>query len=286
MPEIKSRPCLLTPGSLNPDYPLFVFLPGMDGTGQLLRAQTKGLAGAFDIRSLMIPADDLTNWEDLASQVVCLIMAELTGRPRRSVYLCGESFGGCLAVKVALLAPHLFDRIILSNPATSFSQNSWLLWGAQLAGWLPDDFYKISALAFLPFLSSLGRLAPNDRRALLNAMRSVPAETLSWRLSMLREFAIDPRQLRRLAQPILLIASAADRLWPSLNEAEYLVNCLPNAKMMVLPQSGHACLLETEVNLLEILKGQGFLDTSVVEGGSEKAQEAISSSPPSPQSVL
>ncbi|MBE9124964.1 MULTISPECIES: alpha/beta fold hydrolase [unclassified Coleofasciculus] len=263
MVRITSHPCLLTPGELKPESPLFVFLPGMDGTGQLLRSQTQGLTQAFDVRCLAIPPDDLNHWDDLTDEVIHLIEAELTERPSRSVYLCGESFGGCLALKVALRASHLFDRIILSNPATSFSQQPWFLWGSPLISWLPGNFYSLSALGFLPFLASLDKLAPSDRRALLDAMRSVPAKTANWRLSMLKEFNVDEGQLERLTQPILVIASAADRLWSSLPEAKYLVECLPNAKMLVLPHSGHACLLEAAVNLFEILNDHDFLDSSV-----------------------
>ncbi len=264
MPEVKSRPCLLTPGRLNPNYPLFVFLPGMDGTGLLLRLQTKGLEMAFDVRCLAIPPDDLTNWEDLADKVVSLIEEELDKRDFRSVYLCGESFGGCLAVKVALKAPHLFDRIILINPATSFNERPWLRWGAHLGRCLPDYFYPVSALALLPFISALSRTEPIERRALLDAMQSVPPETVNWRLSMVTEFDVDETQLRRLTQPILVIAGAADRLLPSAPEAQRLVNCLPNAKRVILPDSGHACLLESHISLFNILKEQNFLDASVL----------------------
>lgn len=77
MSEVKSRPCFLTPKRLQPQYPLFVFLPAMDGTGQLLRSQTAGLEVAFDVRCLAIPLDDLTNWDELSKQVVDLIQAEL-----------------------------------------------------------------------------------------------------------------------------------------------------------------------------------------------------------------
>jgi pimeloyl-ACP methyl ester carboxylesterase len=56
-----------------------------------------------------------------------------------------------------------------------------------------------------------------------------------------------------------LLAGAADRLLPSLSEAEHLVKVLPNAEMVVLPHSGHACLLEREVNLYEIIKDRKFL---------------------------
>jgi len=260
MPEVTSRPCFLTPRHINPDYPLFVFLPGMDGTGQLLRSQTEGLEKAFDVRCFAMPAHDMTSWDDLTVSLLDLIEAELNKQPSRSVYLCGESFGGCLAVKAALKSPELFDRIILINPATSFNQRPLLRLGAHLSPWVPDFFYPISALALLPFLSALGRIVPSDRRALLNAMQSVPPKTVNWRVCMVVEFDVDETQLHRLTQPILLLAGTADKLLPSVKEAERLVTLLPNAKMVLLPHSGHTCLLETDVNLLDILKSQNFLE--------------------------
>jgi len=67
MPEVKLGPCFLTQTG-QPEYPLFVFLPGMDGTGQLLRSQTAGLEVAFDVRCLAIPRDDLTSWDVLTER--------------------------------------------------------------------------------------------------------------------------------------------------------------------------------------------------------------------------
>lgn len=265
MPEVKHRPCFLTPKQINSDYPLFVFLPGMDGTGQLLRSQTDGLETAFDVRCFALPPNDMESWDDLASSLIDLIEIELNKQPSRSVYLCGESFGGCLAVKVALKSPQLFHRIILVNPATSFNQRPLLKLGVHFGPWMPDFFYPISALALLPFLSALGRISPTDRRALLNAMQSVPPKTATWRLSLVTEFEVDETQLHRLTQPVLILAGAADKLLPSVREAERLVNLLPDAKMLVLRHSGHTCLLETDVNLFEIIKSQNFLETDVRE---------------------
>lgn len=260
MPEVQSHPCFLTPRQLKPNYPLFIFLPGMDGTGKLLRTQTAGLEATFDIRCLAIPPEDLTSWDVLADRVIALIQAELEAAPRQSVYLCGESFGGCLALKVALKAPHLFERIILVNPASSYNQRPWIHWGCHLTRWLPQSLYQISSVVLLPFLAALDRISPSDRQALLAAMRSVPEKTSIWRLSLLSQFGTDETQLRCLTQPVLLIASEADRLLPSLTEAQHLARGLPQAQIVTLPYSGHACLLEADVNLYEILKAAGFLD--------------------------
>lgn len=254
-----SHICFLTPRTVNPTYPLFVFLPAMDGTGKLLRAQTVGLEKTFDVRCLAIPADDLTDWEHLSEEVVGLVIGELDRAPQRSVYLCGESFGGCLALKVALRAPHLFHRIILINPASSFNSRPWLAWGSRLAQWLPQFLYHYSSAALLPFLAALERIAPPERQALVEAIQLVPQKTSIWRLSLLAQFEVTPAQLQSITQPVLLIASNADRLLPSLPEAQRLAEWLPDAQVVTLPDSGHACLLEAEINLLEILRSANFL---------------------------
>jgi len=262
MPEVKSSPCFLTPKRLQPEYPLFVFLPGMDGTGQLLRTQTAGLEVAFDVQCLAIPRDELTSWDQLTAEVLQLIHAELKKNPHRPVYLCGESFGGCLAMKVALRSPQLFARLILINPASAFHCRPWYSWISQLAGLVPPCLLQTGSEGFLQFLAAVGRILPGDCRELLKTMQSVPPETVLWRLSLVREFDVDDPQLRQLTQPVLVIASAGDRLLPSLTEARRLVNVIPNATMVVLPDSGHACLLEADVNLYKIMHSKNFLDSS------------------------
>lgn len=231
----------------------------MDGTGQLLRTQTTGLEQRFDVRCLAIPPDDLTSWDDLTQIVVELIQSELEQSPGRSVYLCGESFGGCLAMKIALHSPDLFERIILVNPASSFKQQHWLSWGSQVTRWLPGLLYHWSSIGLMPFLANLERLTPDDRYALLKAVQSVPQKTSIWRLTLLHEFDLPETQLQQLRQPVLLMAGLADRLLPSWAEAQRLSKFLPNAKMITLPKSGHACLLEADVNLYEILQAHDFL---------------------------
>ncbi|MBD2089670.1 alpha/beta hydrolase [Microcoleus sp. FACHB-1515] len=253
----------LQPQTSRPDAPLFVFLPGMDGTGQLLRTQTEGLESRFEVRCLSIPPDDLTSWEDLTEQTIALIKAEMRHENERTVYLCGESFGACLAIKVALHSPHLFRRVILVNPASSFHRYPWVQWSTQMTRLLPEPLYRAGCVAFMPFLASLGQVESADRRALLKAMLSVTQESSVWRLSLLSQFHITPAQLQRITQPVLIIASQDDRVLPSRVEAELLTRELPNARMHLLPNSGHACLLESGVNLYQILERCSFLEPAI-----------------------
>jgi pimeloyl-ACP methyl ester carboxylesterase len=252
----------LTPKPPKTDRPLFVFLPGMDGSGLLLRSQISKLANHFDIRCLTLPPDDMASWEVLVSETIGLIAAEKEAN-QRPVYLCGESFGGCLAMKIVLEAPQLCDRLILVNPASSFRQQPWVQWGSHLTQWLPANLYPLSVIGLLPILASLGKIARDDRHALLEAMQAVPQNTSVWRLALVRSFNVDENQLRAIAQPTLVIASGADRLLPSIAEAKLLVKVIPNAEMVMLANSGHACLLETDVDLHAIVKAHNFLTESV-----------------------
>lgn len=259
MLDAKNNIRLLTPKLPRVEYPLFVFLPGMDGSGQLLQSQIPKLVEGFDIRCLAIPPTDMASWDVLVSETIALIEAEKAAGNHRSVYLCGESFGGCLAMKVILEAPHLFERLILVNPASSFRQQPWMEWGSYLTQWLPANIYPLSILGLLPVLASLGKIGRSERQALLEAMQAVPQRTTIWRLALVRSFDVGENQLRTIKQPTLVIASGADRLLPSLAEAKLLVKRIPNAEMIVLPTSGHACLLETDVDLYAIIKKHNFL---------------------------
>ena len=163
----------LTPFGSKPTSPLFIFLPGMDGTGQLLQPQLAGLGTAFNMRCLSIPSDDLTDWDGLVEQTANLIHIEQKRSSHQPIYLCGESFGGCFALKLAAEFPQLCNRLILVNPASSVSRQPWMGWGVSLAQGLPTPFYQISTLGLLPFLIVPQRVSRQNRRALLTAMQSI-----------------------------------------------------------------------------------------------------------------
>jgi len=257
---------LIAPRALQPHKPLFIFLPGMDGTGTLLRSQIDRLVPWFDLRCVAISPHDQTGWEPLARQISRLVSAEIAGsksRPvgrRRSVYLCGESFGGCLAMQVLTRSPHLFDRVILINPASSFRRLPWMQLGSMLTRQLPNAAYRYSAWGIVPFLVDPFRVDRPNREALEAAMGSVPAKTAAWRMSLLSLFEVERLPLERMTHPVLLVAGESDLLLPSKREAKSLQARFPNAKLTLLPKSGHACLLESETNLQQILQQQSFLE--------------------------
>jgi pimeloyl-ACP methyl ester carboxylesterase len=237
----------------------------MDGTGRLLHRQATSLSQFFNIRCLSYPLETEETWDSLTDKAINLVEKEVnqlskTATSPPSIYLLGESFGGCLTLKMVMKKPSLFDKVILVNSASAFRLRPWLSVGGVITRWLPDSVHQGSCLGLLPFLASLGRLDIRDRQALLQAMRSLPPSAVSWRISLLNKFDLNTKALAKVSSPFLILASRCDRLLPSLEEARKLGQFLPNRKIKVLPESGHACLLETEFILIDILKETNFLD--------------------------
>ena len=159
------------------DAPLLVYLPGLDETGKdLISLQTASFEEDFNVRALVIPSDDLDDWDLLAAVTIALVKDELTRTPKHvPVYLCGESFGGCLALKVLEKSPELFERVILSNPASSFHRVWWLNLGATLFPLLPSFLYELSAsVPVVSFLAPPDRISEAARQGLLESTRSAP----------------------------------------------------------------------------------------------------------------
>jgi len=259
MSKIPHYPYFFAPFQSHSDRPLFIFLPGMDETGkELMTLQVAQLETAFDVRCFVIPADTLDSWDVLSQQLIALIQTELKQIPRQ-VYLCGESFGGCVALNVLTQVPELFDRIILINSASSFHRVPWLFLGSFFLAWTPPFFYDVSSALSLPFLSQLTRLDSTAHHALMKAAQDAPKQTAEQRLALLRQFRVDEGKLQKITQPVLLIGSQEDHLLPSVNEAHRLARIFPNAQVVILPHSGHACLVESDILLIRILQDASFL---------------------------
>jgi pimeloyl-ACP methyl ester carboxylesterase len=239
------------PRPAQPHLPLFVFFPGMDGTGQLLYKQIDRLAARFDIRCLAIASNDLSDWTDLVDRSLQLIATELT--EGREIYLCGESFGACFAMQVAGQMSTKINELVLINPASSLVRLPWLAGGSAFSRLLPDALYPLSARVLVNFLIDADRVAAAERQSLLDAMLSVQPQTAAWRLDLLRQFEIYPILPKIADISVLLIAGELDRLLPSVPEVRMLQRLLPKSKTKLLPYSGHACLLEKDIYLADLL---------------------------------
>jgi pimeloyl-ACP methyl ester carboxylesterase len=241
----------LQPCPTQPDLPLFVFFPGMDGTGKLFSRQIDGLSQRFDLRCLAIAGNDRHDWTGLVARSLQLITTELG--EKRQLFICGESFGACLAMQVAGQLKDKINQLILINPASSLGRFPLLANGFALSNLVPPVMYPLSARILVNFLIAAERVASRDYDSLVDAILSVPPQTAMWRLSLLRQFPVNSIVSEIVDVPALLIAGELDRLLPSRLEVRILQTSLRKSKTLLLPHSGHACLLEKGISLVDLL---------------------------------
>ena len=99
-------------------------LAGTDGTGQSILTQQDRLeAQGWDVWTLFLPVSEQSGWTELTARTADLVR-DLTATRTSSdkVTVVGESFGGCLALRLALWEPALIERLVLLNPATCFNR--------------------------------------------------------------------------------------------------------------------------------------------------------------------
>lgn len=233
-----------------------VLLPGLDGTGRLFASQIKPLVKHFDVRCLCIPEGNRQDWDDLAKSVIELIDH---AQENRSTYVCGESFGGCLALHVALTAPEIMSHLVVINPASALRRHQFLRWTTQAAGYVPEWIFNISGALALNVLANFDRIEAEQQELFIKTVRPISQSCVTWRLSMLQMFEASTERLKQLKTPTALLASGRDRLFPSDKEAVLLNRYLPNATIYSLPKSGHVCLLEKDVDLTHCLNALNFL---------------------------
>ena len=314
-----------SPASQPPSTPALVFLPGTDGTPHGLDNQVAGLAAdGWDVLAATYEADGPTWAWPAAVAAVAAAIARLRagGRP---VLLVGESFGACLALRVvAEAAGSPGDgptALALINPATAFPRALGgapaLLARTGLLGVVPDAAYGLAQRILLPLLLDRGRTGPGGEAAarLMMAMAgrggaspgnggagsppARPAAAASHRLAlMLDQGGLGEEDLRRIGVPTLLIASGGDALLPSVSEAARLEGLIPGASApspagparprrarLVLPESGHAPLLEAGVDLAGLLR-EGGLGPADLGGGTPAAPTPTPAPAPAPATSL
>ncbi|KAK9908919.1 hypothetical protein WJX75_004666 [Coccomyxa subellipsoidea] len=260
--------------------PLMVYLPGIDGTGLAASRQFPYLVDAFDLHALSIPGQDRTPFEGLVKLVEeYMELVVMQSPPERPVYLLGESFGGVLALAVAEARPDLVDRVVLVNPATSFSRSLWPALGPFLPR-VPKELYGSVPVALSPILGNpillaafgVDTSAPLPDQAVafgqgvvslipqLQALTEIlPPPTLEWKLKLLEEGnrQLEPK-LKEVSQRVLLVVGSGDLLLPSGEEGSRLEKLLPRCRLRVMQGRSHALLQEAGINLVSILKEEGF----------------------------
>ncbi len=102
--------------------------------------------------ALHIPLHNRSTWDDLTHHAAALLQSTLAARapsqgPPPRALLLAESFGGCLALRLAAVVPQAIDRLVVINPATCFARSyagvPSAVAATQLLGLFPEPLYEV-----------------------------------------------------------------------------------------------------------------------------------------------
>lgn len=230
--------------------PLLVLVPGLDGTGRLFYRQVPSLARRFRVVTYALRED--ATMEDLVADLAAVVRD--AAAPGERATIVGESFGGAVAMSVALAHPELLDRLVVLNSFPRFLPQRRLRFATWALGAIPFPWQAMTIARRLTAfrLHSRHTHAREIRRFLVLTSRTTRRGYLQ-RLRILRDYDVRER-LSAIRAPTLFLASDRDHLVPAVAQARYMAARVPGATVRVLEGHGHICLIAPNLDLGEILQ--------------------------------
>lgn len=169
--------------------------------------------------------------------------------------IIGTSQGGAIALNAALHQPKRVSRMVLVNPAGLIRQYSIsvlrLVAHSLLQRFAPCGLFERWLEDYLLYdRSCLDELFAQVKRyeqriSALPEVQKLGAYTRSLRITR----ALPAQQIKTIKQPTLLVCGENDYLFPPKG-LQSIVSHFPNAKMEVVPETGHALHIEKPASLL------------------------------------
>jgi pimeloyl-ACP methyl ester carboxylesterase len=171
-------------------------------------------------------------------------------------HVVGHSYGGAVALQLALDSPELIESLALLEPAVfggqayldavSKGQERYRREGAEI---VIDDFLR----------SRFGpEYRPHLDRVLPGSFAQAIADAATWfeqEVPGLRAWAFDEHDAQRITQPVLaVLGGESDKLWPRFGETHgRLLSSLPNVEGVVLAGVNHAMMIQDPAALAAVL---------------------------------
>jgi pimeloyl-ACP methyl ester carboxylesterase len=235
---------------MNPTVsPLLLYLPGMEGTGKLFYRQEPELSRRYRVVSLPSRAVAPFQYEELVQDVLDAINQQ----GAEKAIIVAESFGGTVALQFALKHQERIDQLVLINTFPYFRRRLRLKLGRSL---LPLTFHPFgNAIREFCYRRAmeLEGISKEDVAKLFECSFSHGYEASRNRMRLLSEIDVRDR-LSEITVPVMLVASARDKIVPSVSEAQFMAKRLQNARLIVLPEHGHTPLITTTFSLASLLQ--------------------------------
>ncbi|MCA8968702.1 MAG: alpha/beta fold hydrolase [Planctomycetes bacterium] len=220
-----------------------VYVPGIDGTGELLLGTQERLEERFRLVSLRYEAENTPadrardSYEALAGDIM-RILDELG---IEDAVLVAESFGGAVALTCALDHPSRVRAVAIVNSFAWYPKRASLAWGRAFAPMVTRTMFDWFRPRLAPW-SLFGK--PRDDEA-LRRFRAIEGgffdRAYRRRLAMIRGLDLRPR-LHELRMPVALFAATRDRVVPSMRCARTMQEHIAHATLEIVEGGGHLIL--------------------------------------------
>jgi len=225
-----------------------VYLPGVDGTGRLLYRQP-GLAERFTLRCVSYPQDDRHTYSDLVALGVKQL--EDTGPG----VVLAESFGGAVALMLALERPDLVRRLVLVNTFAWYPRRLFIGAVGVVGPWLPNTPSHPATRDVRGLFFFGPRIPKAEQDAWWDRTDDVPMRVYGHRFRMLA--GLDLRQrLPEIDIPSLVFTSPNDWVVPA-TAGHLLAKRLPRAKW-IAQSAGHAAMIDPRVDVASWLENRDY----------------------------
>jgi len=217
--------------------PPLVYVPGIDGSGELLLGTAERLAGAFRLTRLRYGGDARGGYGELARSVG----ARLAELPAGRVLLLAESFGVAVALATALEQGERVAGLALVNGFAAFEKRLALAVTRGVFALAPEAWIQRARAGF----AQRGLFAPRRDEAALRALVALDGRWFGApyraRLELIRGLDLRPR-LPAIRCPVALYAADHDRVVDAVRAARAMAAALPDAELEILRDAGHVVL--------------------------------------------
>ena len=241
--------------------PPLVLLPPAQGDAAWLEPLARALASDFDVLVVQ------TRGELLDSDGALLTLDEHVEHARRDMAaagmartaVLGSSFGGLVALGLALDHPETVERLVLHATTARLRDHALTL---RLGRMLPSPWVRAQLLHALAAIGGSRELLALDGMELRELLRlawslrarRTPPSALMARVEVFAEADLEPR-LPEIACPTLIVSGeeALDALVPPRSQRA-LRELIPGARTAVLPRSGHFGVVTRPAALADLVR--------------------------------
>ena len=229
--------------------PLFVLVPGLDGTALLFYRQVPSLSRRFEVLTFPLPDDSTSTMESLVAELHTRIEGERERLGTHGVFLAGESFGGALSLSYALAHPSALRGLVILNSFPVIRDRLAILAGPPLLKLMPWGAMPL-VRRFTESRLHTSHTLDEDLHEFHERSRAIGKRGYVRRLEILRSYDIRER-LHAIETPTLFLAADEDHLVASVDEARYMAARMPHATVVVLRGYGHICVITHDFDMLE-----------------------------------